>query len=104
MPDLTRLPTAPLLAAGLAGGFALAQATEIRPLGGAVMLLANALALPRWMAVGGVPLTAGLTGVFWLSMGLSHPLAKEIGTWPSVATVAAVSAAAAWALADRRTV
>lgn len=102
MPDLTRLPTSPLLAAGLVGGFALAQATEVRPLGGAVMLAANALAAPSWFAKGGVPLAAGLTAVYWASMGVSHPLAKQVGVWPSVLGVAAVSAAAAWALADRR--
>ena len=34
MPDLTRVPTAPLLAAGLVGGFAAAQQTGVRPLGG----------------------------------------------------------------------
>ena len=102
MPDLTRLPTAPLIAAGLVGGFALAQATEIRPLGGAIMLAANAAALPSWWSKGGAPLSIGLSTVYWLGMGVSHPLAKEIGVWPSVLSVAAVSAAAAWGLADRR--
>lgn len=103
VPDLTRIPSAPLLAAGLIGGFALAQATEVRPLGGAIMLAANAASLPGWYAKGGVPVAAGLTAVYWATMGISHPLAKQIGTWPSVLGVAAVSAAAAWALADRRT-
>ena len=42
MPDLTRVPTAPLLAGGLVGGFTLAQQTGVRPLGGAAMLAANA--------------------------------------------------------------
>ena len=35
-------------------------------------------------------------------MGVSHPLAKKVGTWPSVLGVTAVSAGAAWLLADRR--
>ena len=35
-------------------------------------------------------------------MGVSHPLAKRIGTWPSVLGVTAAAAGAAWALADRR--
>ncbi len=102
MTDLTRLPTAPLLAAGLVGGFTLAQQTGVRPLGGAAMLAANVAAAPRWHAVGGVPLVAGLSAAYWTAMGVSHPLAKKVGTWPSVLGVTAVTAGAAWLLADRR--
>ena len=102
MPDLDQLPTAPLLAGGLVGGFALAQQTGVRPLGGAAMLGANALAARQWYAVGGVPLAAGLSAAYWAAMGVSHPLAKRIGTWPSVLGVTAAAAGAAWVLADRR--
>ncbi len=102
MPDLTRVPTAPLLAAGLVGGFALAQQTGVRPLGGAAMLGANVVAVRQWHAVGGVPLAAGLTAAYWTAMGVSHPLAKKIGPWPSVLGVTAVVGGAAWLLADRR--
>ena len=35
-------------------------------------------------------------------MGVSHPLAKKVGTWPSVLGVTAVASGAAWLLADRR--
>lgn len=35
-------------------------------------------------------------------MGASHPLAKKIGAWPSVAAVSGAVATAAWAVADRR--
>ena len=98
----TTVPTAPLLAAGLVGGFALAQRTGVRPLGGAAMLGANAVAARQWYAVGGAPLAAGLTAAYWTAMGVSHPLAKKVGTWPSVLGVTAVSAGAAWLLADRR--
>ncbi len=96
-------PTAPLLAAGLVGGFALAQRTGVRPLGGAAMLGANVVAARQWYAVGGAPLAAGLTAAYWTAMGVSHPLAKKVGTWPSVLGVTAASAGAAWLLADRRT-
>ena len=71
MPDLTRVPTAPLLAGGLVGGFALAQRTGVRPLGGAAMLAANVAAARQWYAVGGVPLTAGLTAAYWAAWLLS---------------------------------
>ena len=102
MPDLDRLATAPVLAAGLIGGFTVAQQTGVRPLGGAAMLGANAIAARQWYAVGGAPLVAGLTAGYWTAMGVSHPLAKKVGTWPSVLGVTAVAAGAAWFLADRR--
>ena len=102
MADLTRVPTAPLLAGGLVGGFALAQRTGVRPLGGAAMLVANGVAARPGYAVGGAPLAAGRTTAYWTAMGVSHPLAKRIGTWPSVLGVTAAAAGAAWALADRR--
>lgn len=102
MPDLSRVPTAPLLAGGLVGGFALAQQTGVRPLGGAAMLGANVVAAPRWYAVGGAPLVAGLSAGYWAAMGVSHPLARKVGTWPSVLAVTAAAAGAAWLLADRR--
>ena len=102
MPDLTSVPTAPLLAGGLVGGFALAQRTGVRPLGGAAMLGANLVAARQWYAVGGVPLVTGLTAAYWTAMGVSHPLAKKVGTWPSVLGVTAAASGAAWVLADRR--
>lgn len=102
VPDLDRVPTAPLLAAGLVGGFTLAQRTGVRPLGGAAMLGANVVAARRWYAVGGAPLAAGLTAAYWVAMGVSHPLAKKVGTWPSVLGVTAAAAGAAHVLADRR--
>ena len=102
MPDQTRVPTAPLLAGGLVGGFTLAQRTGVRPLGGAAMLVANVAAARQWYAVGGLPLTAGLTAAYWTAMGVSHPLAKKVGTWPSVLGVTAAASGAAWLLADRR--
>lgn len=102
MPDLATTPTAPLLAAGLIGGFAVAQQTGVRPLGGAAMLGANLVSARQWYAVGGAPLAAGLTAAYWTAMGVSHPLAKKVGTWPSVLGVTAAAAGAAWLLADRR--
>ena len=102
MLDLTRVPTAPLLAGGLVGGFALAQRTGVRPLGGVAMLGANVVAARQWYAVGGAPLTAGLTAAYWTAMGVSHPLAKKVGTRPSVLGVTAAAAGAAWVLSDRR--
>jgi hypothetical protein len=43
-----------------------------------------------------------LLGTYLGGFGASHPLAKKIGAWPSVFTVAALSAGASYVLADRR--
>lgn len=94
------LPSCVLAAAGLAGGFAVANKTHNRRLGGAVWLAAGAACLPRWLASGAVPagvLCASYAG----ALGGSHPLAKKVGPWPSVAIVSAGMAALAWAVADR---
>lgn len=45
---MARIPTALLAAGGLGGGFALAQATKKRELGGVVFAAATAAALPQW--------------------------------------------------------
>jgi hypothetical protein len=42
-----------------------------------------------------------LLGGYLAAFGVSHPLAKRIGAWPSVCAVAAVASGAAYAGADR---
>ena len=97
----TSVPSSVLTAAGLAGGFAVANKTHDRRLGGAVWLAAGALCLPRWLTVGVLP--ASVLSVSYVgAMGGSHPLAKKVGVWPSVAMVSTGMAALAWAVADRR--
>ena len=93
--------TAPLAALGLIGGYLTARETQIRPLGGVVLALAGAYAGRTWYAKGGAAETAALTAIYLGGFGASHPLAKKIGAWPSVLTVAAASAAASYALVDR---
>ncbi|TQM30510.1 hypothetical protein [Nocardia bhagyanarayanae] len=99
---MARIPTALLAAGGLGGGFALAQATKKRELGGVVFAAATAAALPRWRKTVGSGGAAALTGLSVGALGASHPLAKKIGAWPSVAAVSGVVAVAAWATVDRR--
>ena len=96
------MTTAPIAALGLVGGFVAARETGIRPLGGVVLGLAGVYAGRSWMAKAGGTATAGLAAVYLGGFGASHPLAKRIGAWPSVLTVAAASAAASWVVADRR--
>jgi hypothetical protein len=94
--------TAPIAALGLVGGFVAADQTGIRPLGAVVMGLCGAYAGRSWLAKAGVPRTAALSAVYVGGMGVSHPLAKKIGAWPSVFAVAGASAAASYLLSDRR--
>ena len=100
--DAADVTTAPIAALGLVGGYVAARETGIRPLGGVVLGLAGAYAGRSWLAKAGAPATAGLAALYLGGFGASHPLAKRIGAWPSVLTVAAASAAASWVLADRR--
>jgi len=93
--------TAPVVATGLIGGFLAARETGIRPLGGILLGLAGTYAGRTWLAKKGPATTVALSTLYVGGFGLSHPLAKKIGAWPAVLTVAAVSAGACWALADR---
>jgi hypothetical protein len=96
------IPTAPVVATGLVGGYLVARETGVRPLGGVVLGAAGLLAGRRWLRTTGPATTAVLSGVYLGGFGASHPLAKKIGAWPAVLSVAAASATAAWLLADRR--
>lgn len=97
---MTIHPTVPVVAAGLVGGFATARYTGIRPLGGAVLGAAGAYATREW-ARQSPAAAAGLLATYLGGFGLSHPLAKKIGAWPSVAVVTAVSAIATQVVTDQ---
>ncbi|WP_249010363.1 hypothetical protein [Conexibacter sp. DBS9H8] len=95
------LSTAPITAGSLIGGYLVARTTQQRQLGGAVLALGGALSARQWQRHG-TPTTAVLLGTYLGGFGISHPLAKKIGAWPAVLSVAAVSAGASHLLADRR--
>lgn len=95
-------PTSPVVAAGLLGGFAIARLSGRRELGGFVLAACGGWSARRWNRVGGPGLAVGLGLAYAGAFGLSHPLARRIGAWPSVLAVTAVAAGAAAALADRR--
>lgn len=97
----TALPTAPVAAGGLIGGYLTARLTRRRPLGGAVLAAGGAVCTQRWLQRVGAGPAIGLLATYLAGFGLSHPLAKKIGAWPSVFTVAGISALAAWLVADR---
>lgn len=90
--------TAPLVAAGLVGGFVVARVTKVRWLGGLVFGAAGVAAAARWGRTLGPAPTAALSVGYAAAMGLSHPLAKKVGPWPAVLLVTAgVTGAAVWA-------
>lgn len=96
------LATAPVAAASLLGGYLTARETGKRPLGGVALAAGGVVITKQWLKMRG-PITAGaLLAVYLGGFGISHPLAKKIGAWPSVLAVSAASAGASWALSDRR--
>ena len=97
---MSRPPTALVSAIGLVGGFATARYTHNRRLGGSIWAAAGLLCLPRW-ARRGAPRALLLTGAYGGAMGLSHPLARRIGAWPSVAVVTVGMGALCSLAADR---
>jgi hypothetical protein len=99
---VARIPTAALAATGLIGGYGVAAATGRRELGGAVLAVAGGVSAWRWNRQSGPVASAALTTAYIAAFGGSHPLAKKIGAWPSVLAVTGATAAASWALADRK--
>ncbi|MGW0119621.1 hypothetical protein [Streptomyces sp. NPDC003327] len=96
-------PLSPLVAAaGLVGGYAVARWTGKRPLGGVVLAVAGGVAAREWQRVGGGKAAAGLGTAYVAAFAGSHPLAKKIGAWPAVFSVAGGVAAASWVVTRRR--
>jgi hypothetical protein len=94
-------PTAPVVATGLVGGYAIARFSGRRELGGIFLAACGLWSARQWNRQGGPGLALGLGLTYAAAFGASHPLAKRIGAWPSVGVVT-VAASAAAARADRR--
>ncbi len=97
-----RTPTAPVVAASLIVGYAVAAGTGSRPLGGVVMAAGGIWCIREWARRNDTrtAIELGLTG--FAAFVLSHVLALAIGAWPAVLSAAAVTALAAWLRADSR--
>ena len=98
----TNLKTAPTVAVGLIAGFGVADVTDVRAFGGIVLAAAGIAAGMTWLKRDGGASTTALSVVYLGGFVGSHFLAREIGAWPSVLAVSAVSAAASYALSDRK--
>lgn len=93
-----RLLPAALAAGSLIGGYAVARSTKKRQLGGLVLAAgAGAATVMWWQQAGPVKAISALTIVVG-AFGASHPLAKQVGAWPSVLGVAATTAVATFAI------
>ena len=97
---MDRLPTAPVVAAGLIGGFATARYSGHRALGGVVLAAAGGTCARSWLSTSGPGVMGTLLGTYVAAFGLSHPLAKKLGPWGSVLTVTAIASGVTYALAD----
>lgn len=97
---MRNLPTWPFAAGSLIAGFAVAQATGVRPIGGAVLLLGGAYCARRWQSSVGTGRSAGLVGFAFAAFVASHILADTLGSWGAVFTVSAAVAAVTYLVAD----
>lgn len=100
-PRVPVVPTAPVAAASLIAGYAVAAGTGIRPLGGAVLVAGTAWCAHAWARRRGAGVAAALVGVQAGAFAASHVLARPLGAWPAVLGLAALSAAAVALAADR---
>ncbi|WP_418957291.1 hypothetical protein [Streptomyces tritici] len=79
---------------GLVGGYAVARYTKKRPLGGLVLGGAGVVAAREWQRECGGPVAVGLSAAYLGAFGASHPLAKKVGAWPAVLSLAGAVAVA----------
>lgn len=98
--SMARLPTAPLAAAGLILGFAVAVASGSRPLGGAVLALFGIACIVIWLRRDGRRTALLLTLGAFAAFVLSHLLGLVIGAWPAVVLTAAGTAWLCWRVSD----
>ena len=94
------LPTWPVAAGSLVLGFAVAELTGIRPVGGIVLLLGASWCALRWRKRAGAGRAALLLGLYAAAFAASHVLGDVVGAWPAVALVAGAVGLGAWLGAD----
>jgi hypothetical protein len=96
------IPTAPVAAASLIAGFAVAVGTGSRPLGGVVLAIGGLWCIQAWARRHGRRTAVILGCVGFGAFVVSHLLGLVIGAWPSVLFVSAAVAAIVWIQADAR--
>jgi hypothetical protein len=101
---MTRVTTAPIAAAGLIAGFAVAVVSGSRPLGGLVLAICGLTCIAIWLRRDGRRTAALLSLAGLVAFAVSHLLGLVIGAWPAVLLAAAATAALCWRLSDARAV
>jgi len=94
------IPTAPVAAASLIAGFAVAVSTGSRPLGGIVLAIGGLWCIQAWVHRHGRRTALILGCVGFGAFVISHLLGLVIGAWPSVLLVSVVVAVVVWTQAD----
>jgi hypothetical protein len=97
-----RFATAPLAAAGLIAGYAVAVATGSRPLGGVVLAACGLVCVATWLRRDGRRTAALLTIAGLVAFALSHALGLIIGPWPAVLLAAVSVGVLSWRVSDSR--
>ncbi|WP_254711693.1 hypothetical protein [Streptomyces sp. TRM64462] len=92
---------AAVAAGGLLGGYGVARWTKKRPLGGVVLAAAGGVAAREWQRRSGPGAAAGLSAAYLGAFAGAHPLAKKVGAWPAVFSVAGGMAVASWVVTRR---
>ncbi len=97
-----QFPTAPVAAASLIVGYAVAVSTGSRPLGGVVLALGGVWCIRQWLLRHDrrTAVTLGCVGL--AAFVLSHLIALAIGAWPAVLLTAMLVAVVVWQRADAR--
>lgn len=97
-----RFATAPLAAAGLIAGYAVAVATGSRPLGGLVLAACGLVCVATWLRRDGRGTATLLTIAGLAAFALSHVIGLIIGPWPAVLLAAAGAGVLSWRVSDSR--
>ncbi len=98
----TRVATAPIAAAGLIAGYAVALLSGSRPLGGLVLALFGLACILIWLRRDGRRNAMILTLAGLSAFVLSHVIGLIIGAWPAVLLTAVGIAVVCWRRSDAR--
>lgn len=82
------LATALLAGGSLVAGFAVAELTGVRTLGGLVLLVALVACVACWRRIAGTRKAVWLAVLYVVAFVASHFLARLVGPWPAVTLVA----------------
>lgn len=91
-------PTWPVAGLSLVLGFAVAEITGVRALGGLVLVAAVAWCIPRWRATGDA---TKLTVLYAAAFAASHVLGLLTTAWPAVAITAITVAGVTYRVENR---